>query len=90
MGDVRHFQTIFYIAGVKMHNAKCDDLAWESEAGGRGDVSFQSKNSWGTSPRNKDILVSFLNTYYNFAFSDIFKIKWPKSQEKNSFGFGRL
>ena len=28
----------------------------------------------------------FLDTYYNFSFSNILKIKWPKSEEKLNFG----
>ena len=47
----------------------------------------QSKNQRGPPPRNDDILASFfLHTNENFAFSTIFKIKWPKSEEKLKFG----
>ena len=43
----------------------------------------QSKNQRETSPGNYVISVSFfVHTYANFAFSNIFKIKWPKSEEK--------
>ena len=37
-------------------------------------------------PRNQDISVMFfLDTMYNFAFSNIFKMKWPKPEEKLNF-----
>ena len=32
--------------------------------------------------------ISFFYTNQNFAFSNIFKIKWPKSEEKLNFGVG--
>ena len=44
----------------------------------------QSKNQRGTSPRNDDVLAFFLSDE-NFVFSTIFKIKWPKSEEKPNF-----
>ena len=61
--------------------------AWASKAGGRGDASPAVKKSAGdVPPRNDDILASFfLHTDENFAFSTIFKIKWPKSEEKLNF-----
>ena len=48
----------------------------------------QSKNQRGRPPpRNDDILASFfLHTNDNFEFSTIFKIKWPKSEEKLNVG----
>ena len=55
--------------------------------GGGGRVSRSRKISGGRPPRNDDILASFfLDTDENFAFSTIFKIKWPKSEEKLNFG----
>ena len=56
------------------------------ESGGDGGTRPpQPKNQGGCPPRNYDISVSFLDTYSNFAFSNIFKIKWPKSDEKLDF-----
>ena len=62
--------------------------AWASKAGGRGGrVPRSRKISGGRPPRNDDIFASFfLHTDENFAFSTIFKIKWPKSEEKQNFG----
>ena len=42
----------------------------------------------GHPPRNYDISASFLLTHRhdNFTFSTIFKIRWPKSEEKQNFG----
>ena len=43
----------------------------------------------GRDPRKVDISVYFfLKTCYIFAFSNIFKTKWPKSEEKLNFGIG--
>ena len=69
-------------------------MAWASKAGGRGGgrVLRSRKISGERPPRNDDISVGtylptfFLDTYENFAFSTIFKIKWPKSEEKLNFG----
>ena len=61
----------------------------ESGGGGRGNASPAVEKSAGDVPsRNYDISVSFffLDTYSNFAFSNIFNIKWPKSEEKTNFG----
>ena len=60
---------------------------WTSKAGGgRGDASPAVKNQRGTSPRNYDISVSFfLDTFTYFAFSNLFEIKWPKSEEELNF-----
>ena len=60
---------------------------WASKAGGRGETRLpQSKNQRGRPPRNDDILASFfLDTDEYFTFSTIFKIKWPKSEEKLNF-----
>ena len=47
----------------------------------------QSKNQWGTSPPEIMIFQHlFLDTCKQFAFSTIFKIKWPKSEERLNFG----
>ena len=56
------------------------------ENGGGGTRPPQSKNQRGRPPRNYDISASFFLTHDNFAFSTIFKIKWPKSEEKLNFG----
>ena len=59
------------------------------ESGGTGGrVPRSRKISGGRPPRNDDTYFSifFLDTYDNFAFSTIFKIKWPKSEEKLNFG----
>ena len=62
-------------------------LPWASKARGRGTRPPQSKNQRGRPPRNDDISASFFLTQMkNFAFSTIFKIKWPKSEEKLNFG----
>ena len=66
-------------------------LTWASKAGeGEGTggrVPRSRKISGGLPPRNHYISVSFfLDTCDNFAFSTIFKIKWPKSEEKLNFG----
>ena len=66
-------------------------LTWASKAGVRGGHGGtrppQSKNQRVTSP---EIIIFqylfFLDTYDHFAFSTIFKIKWPKSEEKLNFG----
>ena len=46
----------------------------------------QSKNQRGDIPPEIMISVSFFLTHGNFAFSAIFKIKWPKSKQKPNFG----
>ena len=57
------------------------------ESGGRGDASPGSKKiRVGRPPEIMICLYLFLDTYYNFAFSNILKIKWPKSEEKLNFG----
>ena len=48
----------------------------ESGGGGRGTCP----------PRNNDILLSILDTYDNFAFFNIFKIKCPKTEEILNLG----
>ena len=58
---------------------KRDPGPWASKAGGR--VPHSRKISGGRPPRNYDISVSFFSTQV-----DIFKIKWPKSEEKLNFG----
>ena len=62
--------------------------AWASKAGGGGDASpAVEKSARDVPPRNDDILASFfLDSDENFAFSTIFKMKWPKSEEKLNFG----
>ena len=54
------------------------------ESGGMGEASpAVEKSARDVPPRNYDISASFfLDTYDNFAFSTIFKIKWLKSEEK--------
>ena len=48
------------------------------------------EKSAGDVPQNRGYFsIFFLDTYYNFALSSIFKIKWSKSEEKLNFG-GRL
>ena len=57
------------------------------ESGGTGGrVPRSRKISGEHHPRNYHISASFFDTYENFAFSTIFKIKWPKSEEKLNFG----
>ena len=63
--------------------------SWASKArvGTGGRVPRSQKISGGRPPRNDYILASFfLHTDENFAFSTIFKIKCPKSEEKLNFG----
>ena len=56
------------------------------ESGGTGGgVPRSRKISGGRPPRNNDISVSFFLTHDNFVFSTIFKIKWPKYEEKFNF-----
>ena len=54
------------------------------ENGGTGDAfPAQSKNQRGTSPPQKLYFsIFYLPQIIFFAFSTIFKIKWPKSEEK--------
>ena len=59
----------------------------ESGGGDGGRVPRGRKISEGRPSRNDDITVFFL-THENFAFSTIFKIKWPKSEEKLNFEGG--
>ena len=54
--------------------------------GGGGHVLRSRKISGGRPPRNNDISVSFFLHNDNFIFSNIFKIQWPKSEEKLNFG----
>ena len=55
--------------------------------GGRVPPPSVEKSAGDVPPRNEDIFIFFfLNTYENFAFSNIFKIKRPKSEEKLNFG----
>ena len=69
-------------------------LPWASKAGARGDESLAVQISAGDVPKKfgyfsiffLDNLIFFKNE--NFVFSTIFKIKWPKSEEKLIF-FGR-
>ena len=56
------------------------------ESGGRGTRPPQSKNQRGTSPEIMIFQYLFLETFANFEFSNIFEIKWPKSEEKLNFG----
>ena len=52
------------------------------ESGGRGDASPAVEKSAGDVP--PEIMIFqylFLDIQENFAFSNIFKIKWPKSEE---------
>ena len=61
----------------------------ESGGGGTGGRVPRSKkrNSGGCSPQKVSYFsIFFLDTYGNFAFSIIFKIKWPKSEERLNFG----
>ena len=64
-------------------------MSVESEGTGGGRPGPAVGKSAGTTPRNYDISVSFFLAHESFAFSNIFKIKWPKSEEKLNFG-GRL
>ena len=57
----------------------------ESGGGGRGTRPRSRKISRGRPPRNYDVSVFFLHTYANFALLNIFKMKWPKSEEKLNF-----
>ena len=55
--------------------------------GDGGDASPAVKNQRGTSPQKWWYFsIFFLDTYENFAFFTIFKIKWPKFEEKQNFG----
>ena len=54
--------------------------------GGRGDQDSRTfKNRGCRLPRNLDISVTFFLKLF-FAFSNIFILKWPKSEEKLNFG----
>ena len=57
---------------------------WASKVGGRGDASPEVENQRGTS-RQRLYFCTFFDTYENFAFYTIFKIKWPKFEEKLNF-----
>ena len=86
---------------VLWHNfiQKCDVLSYSyylapepgaSPTGGGGGVAgvgtLTFENRGGRPPRNLDIsLYCFLKTYKMFAFSNIFKTKWPKSEENAKF-----
>ena len=55
--------------------------------GDEGDASTESKKpARDVTPQKNDISVSFFDPYENFPFSTIFKIKWPKSEERLNFG----
>ena len=57
------------------------------ESGGGGErVPRSRKISGGRPPKNYDISASFFLAHDFFSFSTIFKIKWPKSEEKLNFG----
>ena len=57
------------------------------ESGGRGKRPPQSKNQRGTSPQKLWYFsIIFIDTYANFAFSNIFEINWAKSEDKLNFG----
>ena len=59
------------------------------ESGGWAGVSTQSKKSAGDDPHiffYIYIAVSFLDTFTTYAFFNIFKIKWSKSEETLNFG----
>ena len=54
-----------------------------------GDASPAVEKSARNAPpemRVPNYFSDFFYTYSNFAFSNIFKIKWPKSEEKLNFG----
>ena len=53
--------------------------------GWRGSGPPHFKKRWCRPPRTLDISVTFFLKLF-FAFSNIFKIKWPKSEEKLNFG----
>ena len=64
-------------------------------SGSRGNVDgrvaeVRNPHFWkplGTTPRNLDISDFFLKRRHTFfAFSNIFQIRWPKSEEKLNFG----
>ena len=56
------------------------------ETGGR---VPQSRNQRGMSFQKLGCFITFFVTHnFCFAFSNIFKIKWPKSEEKLNFGVG--
>ena len=63
--------------------------AWASKAGGRGVAAPVVEKSAGDVPPEImcDISVSFFFPHIptNFAFINIFKIKWPKSEERLNF-----
>ena len=61
---------------------------WAPKAGGR--VSRSREIRGALPPGNYDISAAFfLDTYKNVARTNLFKLKWPKSEEKMNFG-GRL
>ena len=74
------------LGSAALHRTNVDFMGVES--GGWGDASPAVQKSAGdVPPRNDDILASFvLDIDEYFAFSSIFKIKWPKSEEKLNFG----
>ena len=62
------------------------DMGVESGGGGRGDASPAVEKSAGDVPPEMMIFQHlFLDTNEKFVFSTIFKIKWPKSEEKLNF-----
>ena len=55
--------------------------------GGRRDASPAVEKSAGDVPqKSRYFSIFFIDTCENFAFPNIFKIKWPKSEEKLNFG----
>ena len=60
---------------------------WASKAGGGGARPPHKKISGGRPPEKWCYFsIFFLDTYENFDLFTIFKIKWPKSEEKLNFG----
>ena len=53
--------------------------------GGRGTRIPEPKNQQGCPPDFFMSVFFFLDTYNIFTFSNIFQIKWPKSEEKLNF-----
>ena len=54
--------------------------------GGEGYASPESRNQRGTSPQKQVSFSNFFDVFKSCALSNIFKIKWPKSEEKLNFG----
>ena len=70
--------------GGLVRSALSMGVATGGDAGG---VSPPVRNSGGMSPQKSRFLKKILCIFLKiFRFSNVFQIKWPKSEEKSEFG----